>query len=99
MPDREKVIKGLTDIYDEAYSRWVHCQYTQDKMLFLIDKTMPDALALLREQEPVTMKPSYFNYVCSGCGSEIDGEFIDYTGGKIKFCPYCGRKVKWDGDR
>lgn len=55
-----------------------------------------DAIAILQEQEPVTMKPSYFNYVCSGCGSEIDGEFIEYTGGKIKFCPWCGRMVKWD---
>ncbi len=50
----------------------------------------------LKEQEPVTMKLSYFSYICSGCGSEIDCEFIEYTGGKIKFCPYCGRKVKWD---
>ena len=51
MPDMEKVVKGLTDIYDEAYDRWVHCQYNQDKLLMLIDNTIPDVLALLREKE------------------------------------------------
>lgn len=55
-----------------------------------------DIITLLREQEPVTIKPSYFDYICSGCESEIDGEFIDCTGGKIKFCPYCGKPVKWN---
>lgn len=55
MPDMEKVVKGLTEIYDEAYDRWVHRQYTQDKLLKLIDETIPDALALLREQEPRLM--------------------------------------------
>lgn len=62
MTDKEKVIKGLTDIYyNEAYDRWVHCQYTQDKLLMLIDKTIPDALAILREQEPVKSSEENFN--------------------------------------
>ena len=53
MTDREKAINGLTDIYDEAYDRWVHCQYNQDKLLMLIDETIPNVLSILREQEPV----------------------------------------------
>ena len=58
MIDREKIIKGLTDIYDEAYDRWVHCQYSQDKLLMLIDKTIPDALALLREDGKPVPRPA-----------------------------------------
>lgn len=62
-----------------------------------VERLCDDVLALLREQEPVTMKPFYFDYICSGCGSEIDGEFVDYSEEKIKFCPKCGRRIAWDG--
>lgn len=51
IPDREKVIKGLTELYDEAYERWVHCQYTQDKLVILIRGNIPNALSLLKDQE------------------------------------------------
>ena len=51
MPDREKVIKELTEIYDEAYDRWVHRPYIEDKLITLIRDGIPDALALLREQD------------------------------------------------
>ncbi len=52
MIDREKVIKELTEIYDEAYDRWVHRPYVEDKLVTLIRDGIPDVLALLREQEP-----------------------------------------------
>ena len=47
--DREKVIKELTEIYDEAYDRWVHRPYIEDKLITLITDVIPNALALLQE--------------------------------------------------
>ncbi len=93
MTDREKVINELTEIYDEAYDRWVHRQYIEDKLISLIRDNIPDALALLREQETTFVLESdrYQHYHCEKCG---------YVTGIIarmhKFCPECGRKVKWD---
>lgn len=93
MPDREKILHELD--HQVADADWCDNDWKDNVPIWMLR----GALAILREHEPVTMKPSYFNYICSGCESEVDGEFIDFTGGKIKFCPYCGRKVKWDGDR
>ena len=53
MPNREKVIKGLTAIQDEAYDRWVHQQYHEDSLVTLIEKNIADAIALLKEQDTV----------------------------------------------
>jgi len=52
---QEIAIKRLTEIYDEAYDRWVHRQYIPDKLVTLIRDGIPDVLALLREQEPRVM--------------------------------------------
>ena len=97
MPDREKVIKELTEICDEAYDRWVHRPYIEDKLVTLIRDNIPDALALLREQEPV--KPIVGEYgarLCGNCGEQV-GAISDSTPYKIRqnYCPECGRKVKW----
>ena len=92
MIDREKVIRAVETCFDS----WIDKHRDMGYDLQVVKQMKHDALELLKEQEPVTMKPYYFNYICSGCRSEIDGEFIDYTGGKIKFCPYCGKAVKWD---
>jgi len=92
MTDREKAINDLN------VAKYILCnpQMLTPEMCVKIGQAITSAIDLLKEQEPVTMRPDYFNYICSGCESEIDGEFIDYTGGKIKFCPYCGRTVKWE---
>lgn len=56
MIDREKVMKGLTAIQDEAYDRLAHRQYIKDPLITLIRDNISDALALLREQEPVIVR-------------------------------------------
>lgn len=98
MADNDAAIKGLEEIaeYMEARADVAGIGKVSDLFNGWYRATV-DAIGLLKaqDQEPVTMKPYYFNYVCSGCRSEIDGEFIEYTGGKIKFCPWCGRKVRW----
>lgn len=97
MPDREKVIKGLTAIQDEAYDRWVHRQYIEDPLITLIRDNISDALTLLREQEPVEPKrvlgvlPDWYH--CGACGVDM----LDTGDGyRPKYCPQCGRKVKWN---
>lgn len=92
MPDREKVIEGLTEIYDEAYDRWVHRQYIEDKLITLIGDYIPNALALLREQdaiEPREQEETRTWIVCGNCSQHLISKWL--------WCPYCGRRVKWDG--
>lgn len=93
MTDKENVIKGLTEIYDEAYDRWVHRPYIEDKLVTLIRDGIPNALALLQEHEPV--KPSNTldgnGYLWRDCG-ECHGVLPKYA----QYCPTCGRKVLWD---
>ena len=57
------------------------------------------AIALLKEQEPIEpitsdgddlyWQPGDEDYACGACGEELAGSWWVY-------CPYCGRKVKWD---
>ena len=51
--------------------------------------TMGNALSLLKAQEPVKPKlDKYTNYTCGACGRMITRAY--------KFCPECGKKVKWE---
>ena len=94
MANLEKVIRGLQAIHDEAYDRWVHTQYGTDKLVALMSEVVPDALTLLREQEPVEphaerdCDDGIWYYGCGACHGAIDY--------KDKFCRHCGREVKWD---
>lgn len=56
------------------------------------DKEIPDnTIAVLKNQAPV--KPDYMpatlEWSCGNCGQSFDRC-------KYKYCPYCGRAVKWD---
>lgn len=89
----EKVIKGLEccilgnkhepDCDVCPYS--AGCNDTCDTM----DEIHADALALLKGQEPV--EPTWRRGLafCSSCGRQFCHGF--------KYCPDCGRPVKWDG--
>ena len=89
MPDREKVIKGLE-------------QFKADFKPFCGNGSdwarVDAALSLLREQEPVEPKrvlgvlPDWYH--CGACGMDM----LDTGDGyRPKYCPNCGRAVKWDG--
>lgn len=98
MHNREKVIKGLVccDYCNSLTNTCFQCPYldlNKEKGLAVCTAELAhDALALLREQEPV--EPLWHEYgpysfwTCAGCDGIIDHD--DY-----KFCPHCGRKVKW----
>lgn len=95
MPDREKVIKGLAEISEYARAKADIAGIGKGKEVF--DgwyRAAEDALALLKEQEPVTPRwthPTVDKNVmmCGGCGIEIPL-------GKPNYCPWCGMRVKWD---
>lgn len=95
MPDREKTISSLTTLIEgrETEEGW------EPVMIPLY--VVRDALALLREQEPV--KPIFDEEDVSGrcgvCGHELThqsmvGEVL--VDEWYQYCPNCGRKVKWD---
>ena len=55
-----------------------------------------NALELLKEREPVKPKEVklwYTEYACGYCDYKSVGRKDGY---KMRFCPCCGRAVKWD---
>ena len=98
MLDREKVIKGLECCMSE--SRCYKCPYQTEgeceNGTSYYSKSIEDAIALLRKQEPVTWSYDGFDLKCSNCGLHINDELYYIMDKPISFCPACGRKVKWD---
>ena len=102
MPDREKVIKWLNICKTSHYAVGIKedypcrlCPYYEKE--YCMKQLITDALALLKEQEAVEPKRIPWlhsdgseseKYRCGSCDLTI---FQSY-----KFCPFCGRKVKWD---
>ena len=106
MPDFEKVIKGL-----ECCTATIRicapcppgCPYREKCMgggngVFF--DLMKDALELLKAQEPVkAVADGEDSYMCNNCGTVIG--WAEWEPGgieevKYKFCPECGRAVKWE---
>lgn len=95
MTDREKVIERLEECLSASCRGFRTCPYSDDPEWDAVEA----ALALLREQEPVKPKtvvrtginksPTVEALICGKCY-----KIIDHTG--FNYCPYCGRKVKWD---
>lgn len=79
MPDRENVIKELEDY--EPYAK-VFTSLTVKGQVIL------DALALLKEQEPLAVYESKVNKCV--CGNEINRYWHP------EYCGFCGKKVKWN---
>ena len=94
MTDGEKVIKAIQDGIDffedrahgSRFESWIRAQ--------------KDAIALLREQEPVApVLQSGGNYVCGACGVYTVGYMHPLTGESVQtwqYCGSCGKKVKWE---
>ena len=88
MPDREKVIKDLHDIAG-FIARRVGIEQARN---FL--RTIDEAIALLKEQEAVTIKKTkehgfgVYGGICPKCRNWIQSAH--------SFCGFCGQGVKWE---
>lgn len=84
MIDGKKVMEGLSNIRNEIVDGYIN---DPERAV----NTLTDALELLKEQEPVKPKPVHNSsrwFVCGQCDCSITME--------DKFCPRCGREVKWE---
>lgn len=89
MNDREKVINDLQDAVNDDWM-WQHADYYA--------KAMENALAMLKEQEPMQVKTDmYGNAYCPWCSTDVS---IEMGAQRLhlgtQFCPYCGRPVKFE---
>lgn len=94
MTDRENAIRRINALLDEAYN-------DDFKVLPVFDMlgALNDAREMLKAQEPirpnVTKRKTGFGNVlscwfdCGNCNKPIERL-------KYKFCPYCGKGIKWD---
>ena len=100
MPDREKVINGLQAHADGCGYRSHHCDamecpYRYGDESCDIEEMCRDALALMKEQEPIKPVKTYsipmyvqMNYECGDCRAPMFNE--------QPYCMKCGKKVKWE---
>lgn len=94
MDEREKayLLKELTKTIDESDSTAAFCLCQR--------WILKDALALMKEQEAVKPKLVGVNtWICGKCEALLGWE--DYTPSGLevieyKFCPKCGKAVKWE---
>ena len=89
MIDRERAIKGLECclIYGDGSNKCAGCPYLPE--VDCIRQNKRDALALLKEREPVQVVwKSAFPY-CPKCGQMLP------EGDRVKYCFHCGQEVKW----
>ena len=99
--DREKVIKGLEQCLEDSENPCSECPYEitdTERSTKCIDKVMADALVLLKEQETTNTGNARI-FKCEKCGYGFDDIFLcDEHNYEIepKFCPNCGRSVKWE---
>ena len=105
MPDREKVLNGLTCCLDDWEPQCEKCPYAAtDEERKHVDwdchkaDLQKDALELLKGQEPLVIRKGIieeiYNYIaeCPECGMV----WAMYHPEKMRFCTGCGKAVKWD---
>lgn len=107
MPDREKVIKGLECCCEHIKGmNCDHCPYDEEQTeIGQINQCTSalayDALELLKEQEavkPIFRENPYTHLpvsYCPKCREPIDQFIVGNPYREVKYCHYCGQKVKW----
>lgn len=108
MIDRRKVIKGLEICSEHGSWHGLNCEDNEAYKdcpyrgceTGCVVTIAKDALALLKEQEPILLENQHKPYGintnanspwisrCPRCGKKVEGK-------QTKFCKYCGQAVKW----
>lgn len=100
MPDLGKVIYSIERCVCHVPDACRDCYYDELPAPECIDHLMRDAHALLKAQEPVkAISDGEDSYMCNNCGTVIG--WAEWEPGgieevKYKFCPECGKAVKWE---
>lgn len=99
MIDREKVLKGL---YAHGYRDCKLCPYwgAGENGSSSCPQLAREALALLKEREPVKPILEQDSMICGNCRHEViwqkiigDNILIE---DQLNYCPQCGKAVKWE---
>lgn len=88
MIDREKIIRAVETCFDS----WIDRHRDKELDWHEVERMKHDALELLQEQdavEPQEQEETRTWTVCGNCSQHLISKWL--------WCPYCGRKVKWDG--
>lgn len=104
MTDREKIIKGLECCHvqrNEVPPLCEDCPYMNQTMgtCDALDELLGDALNLLKAQEPVEPIVDIDTWKCGNCGHALEHQ--ELLGNNVlfheqyKYCPECGKAVKW----
>ena len=96
MTKLEKVIYSLERCNCHVPDACRDCAYDDKPAPDCWQSLERDALELLKEREPVKPKEVklwYIEYACGYCDYKSVGRKDGY---KMRFCPCCGRAVKWD---
>ena len=100
MVDVEKVIKGLETCLKPGLNHCTsECPYFyKDEYRYECDRMKKDAIELLKEQEaikPIYNEQKYGSHLphCGNCEKVLPNDVVY---GKVNFCHYCGKAVKWD---
>lgn len=108
MGDNDAVIKGLKEIAEYMLAKADIAGIGKGKEVFdSYYRAAEDALTLLKAQnqaqdpvEPTDMDvtPVTMEYRCGACGRLVGYESAvpGVEGYKFRFCPECGKRVKWD---
>ena len=103
MADREQTISRLNEIAEYFHECRMNVSFaSKAEHFFELQSAAYDAAEMLKEQEPVPPRKDkrYIEYSdtdinfpdtydCGNCGEELPDN--------AKYCPACGRAVKWDG--
>ena len=108
MIGRDKIVRAVETCFDS----WIDKHQDMGLDLHKVEQLKRDALELLKEQEPVKPMPTAVEnesvkpidngddtYACDKCGETVGLGGLDAYGidpVKYKYCPGCGREVKWD---
>ena len=90
MPDREKAIRILEGNYKNFVLRHNGELLTVNELIALLKAQEPDETRLVRHYSRPNVYADLWLH-CEKCGGKVDDRY------KPKFCPECGRAVKWDG--
>ena len=92
MTDIKKAIKGLEEV-DAYFHRMTEVCYRGDEATFCdLKEKVADAIAMLKEQEPLKPTWSQGKAYCGKCGQRLPRKRADR---EINYCGYCGQAVKW----